>query len=64
MKNRFKIQILIIFITMFFGIFGLLKSNILIIIGGGMICIIFMLICLYLDLCNYKVNKWLDKTKF
>lgn len=63
MKNRVKIGILAIFITFFFGILGISKNSALLIIGGGVPCIVFVLICWYLDLHNDKVSKWFDKTK-
>lgn len=63
MENRIKIGILAIFITFFFGMFGVSTNNPLLIIGSGVPCIIFMFICLYLDLHNDKVSKWFDKTK-
>lgn len=63
MKNRVKIRILAIFITYFFGILGISINSVLLIIGGGVPCIAFIFICLYLDLHNDKVSKWFDKTK-
>lgn len=63
MKNRVKIGILAVFIVFFFGILGISINSKSFIIGGGVPCIVFMFICLYLDLHNDKVNKWFNKTK-
>lgn len=63
MENRVKIGILAVFITFFFGMLGISINSVLPIIGGGVPCIVLMLICWYLDLHNDKVSKWFDETK-
>lgn len=63
MENRVKIGVLAIFVTFFFGIVGISINNMLLSIKGGMCCLVFVLICLCLDLFNDKVSKWFDKTK-
>ena len=63
MENRVKIGILTVFIAFFFGMLGISTKSVLTIIGGGVSCIVLILICCYLDLHNDKVSKWFDETK-
>ena len=61
MKNRIKIGILAVFVVFFFEILGLLINSKSLIIGSVVPCIVFIFICLYLDLHNDKANKFFNK---